>query len=105
MVQVAPNGKFIAFVSTNVETDNPQAELKPGLALLGGIDVVFYEVYDALEPKGDGKADKCYISKGYDATSHFETTVDDVVDMYYRITGKPLDLSKHDPNAAGSADN
>ena len=31
---------------------------------------------------------------GYDATSHFETTVEDVLDMYQRITGKPLDLSQ-----------
>ncbi len=31
---------------------------------------------------------------GYDATSHFETTVDDVLDMYTRITGKILDLDK-----------
>ena len=32
--------------------------------------------------------------QGYDATSHFETTVDDVLDMYTRITGKILDLDK-----------
>lgn len=32
--------------------------------------------------------------QGYDATSHFETTVDDVLDMYTRITGKVLDLDK-----------
>ena len=30
--------------------------------------------------------------QGYDATSHFETTVDDVLEMYTRITGKFLDL-------------
>ena len=30
--------------------------------------------------------------QGYDATSHFETTVDDVLDMYFRITNKHLDL-------------
>jgi RAB protein geranylgeranyltransferase component A len=31
--------------------------------------------------------DGCYISKGYDPTTHFETTVEDVLDMYKRITG------------------
>lgn len=40
--------------------------------------------------------DKIYISKGYDATSHFESEIDDVLDMYERITGKPLDLEKED---------
>jgi hypothetical protein len=32
--------------------------------------------------------DKAFISRGYDATTHFETTVDDVLSMYRRITGK-----------------
>jgi len=31
--------------------------------------------------------DGCYISKGYDPTTHFETTVDDVLELYKRITG------------------
>lgn len=95
---VAPNGKYIAFVSTTVETANPEAELAPGLALLGVIDEKFVEVYDIYEPLEDGSKDKCFISKGYDATTHFETTIQDVLDMYKRITGKDLDLSKE--NAA-----
>jgi len=44
--------------------------------------------------------DKCYISKGYDATTHFETTVEDVLAMYKRITGKYLDLDSKDPRLA-----
>ncbi len=47
-------------------------------------------------------SDKAFISKGYDATTHFETTVDDVLDMYRRITGKDLDLSAKDPSAVGT---
>lgn len=38
------------------------------------------------------------MSKGYDATSHFETTVEDVLSMYRRITGKDLDLTAKDPS-------
>ena len=34
---VASAGHYIAIVSTTVETDNPEAELKPGLDLLGPI--------------------------------------------------------------------
>jgi Rab GDP dissociation inhibitor len=34
---VASKGMFIAIVSTTVETNNPIAELNPGLALLGNI--------------------------------------------------------------------
>lgn len=40
--------------------------------------------------------DKAFISKGYDATSHFESEIDDVLNLYERITGKPLDLEKED---------
>ena len=35
--QVAAKEWFIAIVSTTVETSNPEAELKPGLDLLGPI--------------------------------------------------------------------
>lgn len=35
---VAAAGHYIAIVSTTVETDNPEAELKPGLDLLGPIE-------------------------------------------------------------------
>ena len=35
---VASAGHYVAIVSTTVETSNPEAELKPGLDLLGPID-------------------------------------------------------------------
>ncbi len=49
--------------------------LRAGLALLGQIDEKFVEVVDVLEPLDSGAADRAFISRGYDATSHFETTV------------------------------
>ncbi|GAU30553.1 hypothetical protein TSUD_65630 [Trifolium subterraneum] len=60
---VAPKGKYIAFVTTEAETDQPES---------------------------------------YDPTTHFETTVKDVVQMYSKITGKVLDLSV-DLSAASAA--
>lgn len=90
---VSPEGKWIALVSTTVETADPAAELKPGLDLLGTPDQVFTEVVDVSVPLADGSADGAFISRGFDATSHFETEVEDVLDLYKRITGRPLDLS------------
>ncbi|CAB4289812.1 unnamed protein product [Prunus armeniaca] len=90
---VAPKGKFIAFVSTEAETDDPQVELKPGIDLLGPLDEIFYDTYDRYVPTNDHQADSCYISSSYDATTHFESTVQDVLAMYTKITGKALDLS------------
>lgn len=59
---VAPKGKYIAFVSTEAETDNPETELKPGVDLLGPVDEIFYETYDRFVPTNDCTADNCFIS-------------------------------------------
>ncbi|KAI7744193.1 hypothetical protein M8C21_020811 [Ambrosia artemisiifolia] len=99
---VAPKGKFIAFVTTEAETDDPETELKPGIDLLGPVDQIFFDTYDRYEPVNQGEEDNCYISASYDATTHFESTVQDVIAMYSRITGKTLDLSV-DLSAASAA--
>eukprot|EP01095_Lingulamoeba_sp_RSL-Kostka_P009955 TRINITY_DN3491_c0_g1_i1.p1 TRINITY_DN3491_c0_g1~~TRINITY_DN3491_c0_g1_i1.p1 ORF type:complete len:441 (+),score=176.11 TRINITY_DN3491_c0_g1_i1:171-1493(+) len=91
--KVAPNGKYVAIVSTTVETNNPEAECQPGIALLGSVDQKFVLISDTFAPSSDGKEDKVFISSSFDATSHFETTCEDVLDLYERITGEPLDLT------------
>ena len=61
---VAPKNKFLAIVSTTVETSNPEAELKPGLDLLGKIDEKFIAVSDIYEPTNDGKENKvCFLKE------------------------------------------
>lgn len=40
--QVAAKGWFIAMVSTTVETNNPEAEIKPALDLLGPIKQKYF---------------------------------------------------------------
>ncbi|KAJ0035937.1 hypothetical protein Pint_26484 [Pistacia integerrima] len=100
---VAPKGKFIAFVSTDAETDNPEIELKPGIDLLGPVDEIFFEILDRYEPVNEPSLDNCFISTSYDATTHFETTVIDVLNMYTMVTGKVLDLTV-DLSAASAAE-
>ena len=48
---------------------------------------------DLVEPVSNGKADNCYISKSYDAASHFEGCANDVLSIYSRITGTELDMN------------
>lgn len=91
---VCEKNHYLAIVSTVVETDNPQEEIQPGLKLLGPIVDKFVHIADICEPKQDGKEDQVFISKSYDATSHFETVCDDVKDLYKRITGSDLVLTK-----------
>lgn len=99
---VAPKGKYIAFVTAEAETDNPQQELKPGIELLGPVDEIFFDIYDRYVPTNNHEVDNCFISTSYDASTHFENTVTDVLAMYSKITGKVLNLSV-DLNAASAA--
>jgi Rab GDP dissociation inhibitor len=41
----------------------------------------------------DGKRNACFISKSYDAASHFESAAVDVLNMYERLTGETLVLN------------
>lgn len=94
---VCPKNKFLAIVSTtreNMTSDQYENEVKPGLDLLGKIDQRFTQLYDLYEPIEDGKESGLYISKSYDATTHFETTCDDIIDLYQRIEGEAFDFSK-----------
>ena len=59
---VAPKGKFIAFVSAEAESDNIQSELKPGIDLLGPVDELFFDMYDRYEPVNEPSLDNCFIS-------------------------------------------
>ncbi|KAI1430231.1 rab GDP-dissociation inhibitor [Xylaria sp. FL1777] len=89
---VCPKGYYIAIVSTIAETtSNHHLELQPGLDRLGKVEEQFMGAPIPLyEPVDDGKADNIFISKSYDATSHFETTTDDVKDIFHRATGEEL---------------
>ncbi|CCE62437.1 hypothetical protein TPHA_0C02840 [Tetrapisispora phaffii CBS 4417] len=89
---VCSKGRYIAIISTIVETDKPHIELEPALKLLGPIAEKFMGIAELFEPKEDGFKDNIFLSKSYDASSHFETTTDDVKDIYFRVTGHPLML-------------
>lgn len=91
---VANKGFYLALVATTVETSNPEAELLPGLKLLEPIKEKFVSVTDLLEPVDDGSKSQILLSKSYDATSHFETTCIDVLDIFRRATGADFDFSK-----------
>jgi len=90
---VASDGKYIAIVSTTVETSTPLQEVAAGIALLGKVLVRFDDVSELKESLADGVQDHCFISRSYDATSHFETAANDVLSLYEKITGEPLDMS------------
>ena len=91
---IAPAGFKVATLSTTVETENPAEELAFASSLLPDKRATFVIVKDIFEPNTDGVDDQIFISKSYDATSHFETASLDILDIWRRITGSALDLSK-----------
>merc|ERR1712226_1087751 len=61
--QVASKGWFVAMVATTVETANPEAEIQPGLNLLGPIKQKFLQVSDVFAPIDPGTESQLFISK------------------------------------------
>ncbi|KAI9678442.1 MAG: Rab GDP dissociation inhibitor alpha [Trizodia sp. TS-e1964] len=90
--EVCPKGYYIAIVSTISErSENHHLELQPGFERLGNIQEKFMgPAIPLYEPLESGVNDNIFISKSYDATSHFETTTDDVKDIYRRAAGHEL---------------
>lgn len=91
---VVPKGYYLAIVSTIIETEQPHVELEPAFKLLGPRLDTLMGIAELYEPLEDGTSDGIYLSKSYDSTSHFESTTDDVKDLYFRVMGKPLVLKK-----------
>ncbi|XP_053111059.1 rab GDP dissociation inhibitor beta [Hemicordylus capensis] len=91
---VAAQGKYIAIVSTTVETNDPEREIKPALELLEPIEQKFVSVCDLFAPTDLGRESQIFISRTYDATTHFETTCDDIKDIYKRMMGSEFDFEE-----------
>jgi Rab GDP dissociation inhibitor len=92
---VAPKGHFIAVIGTTVETEDPKAEISSLLHLLGDLmHEPLIHVKDLFKPTHNGVENKVFITKSYDATTHFQTTCQDIEDVYERCTGEKLDLDK-----------
>ncbi|KAJ8381588.1 hypothetical protein SKAU_G00023660 [Synaphobranchus kaupii] len=91
---VAAQGKYVAIVSTMVETSNPENEIKPALDLLEPVEQKFVSISDLYAPVDMGTESQIFISRSYDATTHFETTCDDIKGIYKRMMGKDFDLAE-----------
>jgi len=84
---------YIVIISASVETSDPQGEIKPALELIGAVKEMFVQVSDMFEPTNDPVAENLWITKSYDATSHFETSDEEVLAIYEKIVGEKFDLN------------
>jgi Rab GDP dissociation inhibitor len=56
----------------------------------------FVSITPLYAPTSSGTNENMFITKSFDATSHFETVVEDVFDMWRRVKGEPLLLKKRE---------
>lgn len=90
--KVCPEGIYIAIIGTVVEHDeDPEKDIAAGLQLIGPTLETFVSISIVCEPEDDGVKSRCFISKSYDAATHFERAADDILSLFQRIHGKPYD--------------
>ena len=63
----------------------------------------FDEVSEYLVPLKDGRDSGCFITKSYDATSHFQTVVSDIKSVYARMTGEEMKINTGGDEGAAAA--
>lgn len=90
--EVATKGFYIAAISCMKETDDPLKELEPALKLLGKIEARFFWIQPQYHGINDPEKDGCIIPNSFDATTHFESATKEVLELYEKLSGKPLDL-------------
>ncbi|KAK2094393.1 hypothetical protein P7K49_028131 [Saguinus oedipus] len=77
-------------VKDQVEREGNQTSF----ALLEPVEQKFVSISDLLVLKDLGTESQIFISHTYDATTHFETTCDDIKNIYKRMTGSELDFEE-----------
>lgn len=90
--KICPKGKWIAIISTVVETTSPEKELEPAFSILGEIERKFVSITEIKVPDKTKQEKNLFISKTMDPSSHFETVYEDVERLYKEITGETLDM-------------
>merc|ERR1719352_1683474 len=59
---IAAKDKYVAIVSTVVETQNPEAEIAPAVKLLGPVVEQFTSISEYREPVDDGTGDQVFVT-------------------------------------------
>lgn len=89
---VVKKGYFLAIISTVVETNNPTEELKPAFEIIGDVLDTFITISDEYIPTDTSFSDNVFVTKSFDALSHFEQDTNNVLELYKKMTGEDLDL-------------
>ena len=99
---VCKKGYYLAIISTMVETDKPEEEIKPAFEVIGDVLEKFVTVSDVYEPIDKEFKDNIYITDSFDPLSHFELDTENVIELYEKITHSKLDLEIEDEKTEGT---
>lgn len=99
---VCKKGYYLAIISTMVETDKPEEEIKPAFEVIGDVLEKFVTVSDVYEPIDKEFKDNIYITDSFDPLSHFELDTENVIELYEKITNSKLDLEIEDEKTEGT---
>lgn len=93
--QVSAPGKYVAIISTVIETSNPEQEIMPAVKLLGALNPerCFSQISDYYDSPHDGKSDNVWVTSSYTPMSHFEEEANEVLSLWKKIFGEDLDLT------------
>ena len=89
---VCKKGYFLAIISTMAETNNPSQEIIPAMNILGPVLEQFDALQDLYVPMDNSFKDNVFTTSSFDALSHFECDIDNVIELYEKISGNKLDL-------------
>lgn len=91
---ICKKGYYVAVISTRVETEHPNDEIKCALNLLGDIKEMFIDVATIYETKKEENLKQnMWVTSSYDTANHLEEVADEILTIYQEVTGQEIDLS------------
>lgn len=85
---ICPKGIYIAVLSTEMETQKAEKEMRPATELLGDVLERFDSVTTMFRPRKASKQQGIYIFKSVDASLSLDSVADDVRDVYSEIMAR-----------------
>lgn len=90
---VCKKGYYLAIISTTAEAKSVDEDLKLAYSIIGPVLFKFVTEEVVYESASKEVQNNWFVTSTLDATSHFETAAENVMDIYKKITKKDLDLN------------
>lgn len=89
---VCKKGFFIVIISTTKEKETFDEDMQVAFEMVGK-PLYRFDSEEIMYEDANNKNDGIFVTQSLDATSHFESSAEDVCKIYKAITGKDVDLN------------